>query len=510
VGAGVSTSPRPPSPRSQPPRSGRVRRWPILLALVAVVVAAIVFRDRDASDQAAARVEATSAAGPSVPSADALSTTWYCAEGTSTPDGRADETVIVASVADNPVDATISVIPGDGASAGLSHTVRIDARGEARVRVGDLLETPEPFVIVEVAGGQAVVAHSVTGNDDVATEPCARSASGDWYFAGGTTLKGAQQFLVLLDPFGDDAIVDVTFLTDDGVQQPDDFQGLSVPRRSRVTIPVHEAVPRQRNVAIHVHARTGRVVAERSELFDGTASEGEIARRGIALSAGQETPRRTWQFADGTTGDGATAAIGVANFGSRPTTVEVGVLLEGGVGAATFAPQTVEVPARGVARVDVGSTIPAGTRYAVSVASRDAEGDGERVVAGILEWWSDSSSSTGTASTPGSSLLARRWVVALPSGDLDGVVTVVNPGTAAATAGLLVFEPGGTTGPTSAPERAIEAGRIGVFDLAAVGAASDRVVVVTSDQPVAVGVTYTGAAGAAIASAIPDFAPSAR
>jgi hypothetical protein len=480
------------------------------LALVAVVAAAIVFRDREPSDQAAARVEATSTAGPSVPSADALSTTWYCAEGTSTSDGRADETVIVASVSDNPVDATISVIPGDGASAGLSHALRIDARGEARVRVGDILETPEPSVIVEIAGGQAVVAHAVARNDDVATEPCARSAARDWYFAGGTTLKGAQQFLVLLNPFGDDAIVDVTFLTDDGVQQPDDFQGLSVPRRSRVTIPVHEAVPRQRNVAMHAHARSGRVVAERSELFDGTASEGEIARRGIALSAGQEAPRRSWQFPQGITGFGASAVVGVANFGTKPTTVEVGVLLEGGEGAATFAPQTVTVPARGVTSVEVGGGVPQGSRYSVTVASRDAEGAGEPVVAGFLEWWPVNSGGTGVATTPGSSLLARQWVVASPGGDLDGVVTVVNPGTAAATAGLLVFEPGDTTGPTSAPERAIEAGRIAVFDLEAVGAGSDRVLVVTSDQPVAVGVTYTGAAGAAIASAIPDFVPSAR
>jgi hypothetical protein len=86
----------------------------------------------------------------------------------------------------------------------------------------------------------------------------------------------------------------------------------------------------------------------------------------------------------------------------------------------------------------------------------------------------------------------------------------VNPGTAPATAGLLVFQAGDTTGPASEPERAIDSGRIGVFDLVAVGAGGDHVLVVTSNQPVAVGVTYTGAAGAAISSAIPDFAPSAR
>jgi hypothetical protein len=146
----------------------------------------------------------------------------------------------------------------------------------------------------------------------------------------------------------------------------------------------------------------------------------------------------------------------------------------------------------------------------VSVVSRDAAGDGEPVVAGILEWWPDGSSSPGVATSPGSSLLARRWVVPTLGGDLDGVVTVVNPGTAPAKAALLVFDAGDTSGPASGPEREIDTGRIGVFDLKAIGADGDHVVVVTSDQPVAVGVTYTGAAGAAVSSAIPDFATGAR
>src|SRR5207248_1905154 len=148
-------------------------------------------------------------------------------------------------------------------------------------------------------------------------------AASDWYFANGTTDKGAQQYLVLLDPFGDDAVVDVTFLTNDGVQEPDALQGLSVPRRSRITIAVHDEVPRQRDVAVHVHARTGRIVAERSQIFDGTASSGEVARKGIALSLGATAPSRAWYFPGATTDDGASASVAVANFGPRTTPVEV-------------------------------------------------------------------------------------------------------------------------------------------------------------------------------------------
>src|SRR5262249_39054528 len=150
----------------------------------------------------------------------------------------------------------------------------------------DIVASPEPGVVVEVVGGQAVVSHQLTGQGDFALEPCARSASTDWYFANGTTLRGSQQFITLFNPFGDDAIVDVSFLTDAGEQEPDATQGLVVPRRSRVSVPVQDALERQTVVAAHVHARAGRIVAERTQLFDGTSSEGVPLRKGIAVSLG--------------------------------------------------------------------------------------------------------------------------------------------------------------------------------------------------------------------------------
>lgn len=489
----------------------KIRRGPVLFALAVVLAAAIVYDGSESTSRASATRAGAIAASPAVPPADALSTSWYCTEGTSTADGRADETILVASVADTRVDATITVMPG-GVAAPVARTVHLAPRAEARVRVADLVETPEPAVVVEVVGGQAVVSHQLDAGSpstggDIATEPCARGASSDWYFASGTTLKGAQQFLVLFNPFGDDAIVDVTFVTDDGVQEPDALQALVVSRRSRVTIPVHDAVPRQRDVAIHVHARAGRVVAERSQLFDGTASDGEIVRDGIALSLGAEAPRHEWYFPYGSTSDGAGGVIGVANFGASSTTVEVNVVLDG---EETLAAQSVAIPARGVATVDVSTHVPAGSQYAVAVIARDTEGRAGPVVAELLEWWPSASASTGAATTLGSTRLARRWVIALPAANVDGVITVLNPGSRRLTAALLVFDAGDTTAPPSEPERAVEAGRFAVFDLAALDAGGDHVLVVTSDRPVAVGITYTGPDSASTTAAVPDYAYGTR
>ena len=99
----------------------------------------------------------------------------------------------------------------------MSKHVRLEAHEQLEVPVSTITAAAEPGVVVEIVGGQAIVSHEVVGQGDLAVEPCARDASTDWYFANGTTVRGAQQFIVLFNPFGDDAIVDVSFLTDGGV-----------------------------------------------------------------------------------------------------------------------------------------------------------------------------------------------------------------------------------------------------------------------------------------------------
>lgn len=479
-------------------RSGTVRRTPILLVLGAVLVAAIVFNNTDSATHATATIAAPPDAGPVVPASDALSTSWYCAEGTSTPDGRADETVVVASIADQPLDATVTVVQGS-AAAPVSRTFHLRAREQRRIHLSDVVQAAEPGVIVEVVGGAAVVTHEVVAQGDVAVEPCARAGASDWYFAAGTTLKGAQQYLVLFDPFGDDALVDVTFLTDDGVQEPDALQGLSIAPQSRISVAVHDQLPRQGSVAVHVHARTGRVVVERSQLFDGTASTGETVRKGIALSLGANAPSENWYFAAATTSDGTTGTVAVANYGSTPTPVEVGVALEG----ATVAVRQVDVPARSVVTVDRATGLPPDASYAVTVAARDAEGTGQPVVAELLQWRTGGAA-TGVATTMGSTRLARRWVVAtVPS---HALVSVMNPGSEVANAELLVYDAGDTTGPPSAPGRSVEAGRLAVFDVDDIGAGGNHVLVVSADRAVVVGVAVTGSDALAASAAVPDAA----
>ena len=184
-------------------------------------------RDSDASTAAV-----VARAGVGVPAADVASSTWYCAAGTSTPDGDATETVVIASLARTDIEATITVMPGGDAASG-HRPMRLAPGEEVSVPVADVLATPEPGVVVETVGGPAAVSHVLEHEGDVAVESCTRTAAPDWYFASGTTVEGSQHDLLLFNPFGDDAIVDISFVTDTGAQEPAELQALVVPRRSR-------------------------------------------------------------------------------------------------------------------------------------------------------------------------------------------------------------------------------------------------------------------------------------
>ena len=481
----------------------RPPRLPILLIVIAAVVAAAVYQGRDTTSTAnnTGATDGAALAAVGVPPSAAVSTSWFCAEGTSNDGGRADETILVGNVSKSEVRATITVMPGGDAKP-VSRELTVAPGGEERVKVASILATAEPGVVVEAVGGRAVVSHSLEHNGDLAVEPCSRTTSSSWYFAAGTTVKGSEHYLVLFNPFGDDAIADVSFITDTGVQQPDNVHGLVIPRRSRVSVAVHDLVPRQERVATAVHLRAGRIVAERDQIFDGTAPDTGPTRTGIAVSLGATATARQWVIPAGTSTNGGTSTVAVANYSNLDTEAEVAILLPNG---QTASPQSVKVASRQVVNVDFTNRVPVDSPYSVVVRSRSAEGATEPVVAESLSWWPASSPTTGVASTLGPGRAARRWVVLLPDVDADAVLTVTNTGTKPVTAALLpASQIDRATGPTSEPERAVAVNSITSFTVLNLRT-SRGALVITADHPVYVGLTVLGAAGASTSAAFPDY-----
>jgi len=475
----------------------RTHRTPAIIALVVLLGGAIALQQSASAHDDVPRASIVPAAsaggsidGPSVPGRGAVSAAWYCPEGTSTSDGRASETVIIGNLAHHPIDIELTVMTGTHAQKTRRFTV--DTLAQRRLAIADVVAAPEPGVVVEVFGGQAVVEHEVRGNGDIAVGPCTRQASRHWYFADGSTDRGAESWLALFNPFGDDAIVDVRFVTDAGMQAPAETQALVVPRRSRVSVAVQDLVRRQPNVAISVVARTGRVVAELSQRFDGTDP-----RKGIAVSLGVTGGAREWRFPSGNAESGAAQSVSIANFSSRPTQVDVSVV---GAGGGTGQPERVDLRADGVTRVELGSSVSIGTEYALKVrAVRNVA-----IVAEAFGAWATPSPVTGVASTPGSATIARRWAFAVGRlrDEDDALISAWNVGSQPITVQLYAYTAGDPNSPTSAPAAAVPPGERVTFSLRERSIRPDQVLVVGADGPIVVGRQVIGG-GVSLALGIP-------
>lgn len=507
------TTPR-PTPGRRPARRGgaptrtpgrELRRLPVLLVVGACIAIAVALGLSGTDTSTTARGGNTIAAAvPTVAEPDTVPATWYCAEGTGAPGGRADETIIIANEGNADARAVVTVMPG-GQDEPEFRRVAVPRGGQVRVPVSSVLQTPEqpddaglvvgPGVVVEVFGGGSVVEHEIDGETDLAVGPCARQAGRDWYFAAGTTERGAEDHAALFNPFPDDAIVDLTFATDAGFIAPADLQAIVVPRRSRVTVPVGNFVRRQAQVALHAHVRTGRIVAEQSLTF---TAENET-RRGLTLSLGAPSPESSWSLPGVVPEDGALHAVLVANFEPSTTEVEIAPRFEE---KSSARPKTVPIGGRSVAAVDLASLDASGTPLAFEVRTTRAS----PVVVEELASWAPPAAVTGSATTLASPVRAPGWTFA--AGQLtpedDAGVSVLNPGRNGATVKLLAYASGGGNEPTTVQELQVPARAQARFDLDELGVASDQVVVVRGDAPVVAARRILGPTGASLALGVAE------
>ena len=452
-------------------RGNPVARIVVLVVLAALVAGGVVLGDRS-TPVPRPRAVGGSADTATVPPPGALSTAWYCAAGTADRAGTADETIFVGNLSASVVRATVTVLPG-GEDAPRSRSIRLGAYERGRVRVGDVLATASPGVVVEVSGGQAVVEHELRGPSDVAMGACSHEPSRVWRFAAGTTVKGSTVALDLLIPYGDDAIVDVAFVTDAGTVEPSDVQGFVVERRSKVRVDVTNLVPRQEHVAAVVRARTGRIVAEQVVTSDGTAGPA-----GLGATLGVTRARRSWALPFGATGAGTTTSLVLANDSLAPARVSVTVVLPG---EGTLAPDEIVVPSRSVVVLDPGGRTGAFGGFALRVRAD------RPVVADVVETSGSGAEGRGTALAGAAAAGARHWALAGSPTDSATALTAVNLSGSPVTVEVRARTAGDPNGPTSSPAFAVPAGRSVRIDLPSLGIGPDQVVEVFADGPIVVG-----------------------
>jgi hypothetical protein len=404
------------------PRRGFV----VVVLAVALLAAAVVDRGARSSDV----VAGPAIDMPTAPASGSVSSTWYCAGGTSESGGAADATVIVANPGTRELKAAVTIIPSEGQRAVRQLTVR--ANSIQALRLQDVAKANYAAALVDLDGGQGVVEQKVTGALGSSASPCASAASDSWYFADGSTRREATMVLALFNPFPDNAIADMSFATDQGRSVPRALQGLVVPARSLIVRNVGEFVRRRETLATSITVRTGRLVVSKLQLHDGGG------RKGMALVLGAPSVGAVWRFPEGYVRDGISENVAIFNPSEQEATVDVELALERGEAE----PFELTVPAREritlVANKE--SRIPKDVSHAITVLRRSGPGVVvERTVDAVPP-----APRTGFADTMGARRLSTRWYLVAGSAtpEEDEWVVVHNPGRKAATVSFTVLAGG--------------------------------------------------------------------
>lgn len=431
----------------------RARRTPVLVAVALLLVAGGV------ADRAArpARPTTVRTAGralmPSAAPAGALSSTWYCVGASAGAQTGADGVVVVANPTDRPASGTVTVVPMGG-PAGTAN-VTVGPLSAASVNLRDVVQAPWAAAIVDVDTGQVTAELVVKGASKSDAVPCSSGASAGWHFADGVTAKDAGLSLSLFNPFPEDAIVDLSFSTDQGRAAPSAFRPIVVPAHTLVVRDIGEHVRRRNAISTEVAVRTGRVVAAQ------TQTRTAPGKAGLSVSLGAPSLGTAWYFPLGVVADGVDEHFAISNPSRREATVVFQTILDEGV-AEDFERA---VPAQGrldvVLNEEVG--VPRGVPHSATVLSLD----GVPVVVSRTLELSGAAGPVGRADTIGARRAARRWLFAAggPGDQADEWLAVMNPGTVAGRFSVTGLADGDGLAVEGRQDVTIEAGRRTLFRL---------------------------------------------
>jgi Family of unknown function (DUF5719) len=286
------------------------------MILLAAAIAAMAAADRS-SDEPVDAAEIEGRVASTVGDDSSLSSAWYCGGGTIIPEGFADHELILGNASNRDGNAQLHVFPVNAPTRidldvdsledptgelsvqapeshplpGSTHRVELLARSVTRIRVADLEGVGGEYaaVLIESDIGGLVVDHLVTGSSGAAQAPCASASSDSWYFAAGSTRKGAREVLVAFNPFPGDAVLDLSFSVDGRTRTPQAYQGVVVRSGSLLPIDITPVITLADVVSADVTVRAGRVVVDRLLSFGG--GEGPS---GLSLSTGSPSAAGVW------------------------------------------------------------------------------------------------------------------------------------------------------------------------------------------------------------------------
>ncbi len=297
-----------------------------------------------------------------------------------------------------------------------------------------LVSEMEPGPPVEVTGlGGAVVASvlevaevpvdkgdSVLG---VGAGNCAGGPASHWYFPQGSSLLDFDQRLVVANPFPEEAVIKVLFLTPDGEQVPSGLAQVAVPAGETRTLRINEFARTQGQLSTIVESIRGRVMA-----WKGVTADPEGGSPGFTFTLGATSPSRTWLFPEGRA-SGATETISVMNPTAEEAAVTVSLATTEGL---VQPPKLVDLPVapKSSRSIEIQESLTSRQSQLGGVSAVLQSTNGVSVVAERTMAYQGADLG-GLSSEIGVSAGALEWVVgpATPGPDSDSLV-VMNTGPA--------------------------------------------------------------------------------
>lgn len=425
---------------------------------------------------------------PAVRADGDLGSTWYCAAGTASVPTQGS--LIVSNPTDRPVTARLTGFTATGPSP--TKVVQVPAKAPLVIDVGPTFGDPTASVIVESTSTMLSVDHQLVADGGADRDACVTSTSDQWSFPTSTTTADAGVRLTLFNPFPGDAGVDISIGLDTGTRVPSSLTGLVVPAGTVKVVDLGTAASRRDQFTATVHTRSGRVVAEIVQTFDGSKGP-----KGLRMAAGVPAPAKRWAIAGGFTGAGVSEHLVVQNPGTSPVHALVQVTPYGG---AQQAPEPLQIDVESgrfvVVDLSAESRIPG-----VGYHSIEVEADHPVVVArtiaisGPADAVPDPSIvgrpalAGGLAISTGTPVLARDWMVpSIDAGqDPDPVVVVHNPGDGIAVVTLEALTGAAVVPIPSATKAEIAPGDSMAFPVGPIGATpAEASIRISSTEPVAV------------------------
>ena len=376
--------------------------------------------------------------------------TWFCPGG-SAPGGRADVALEITNASAEPAQAIVSGIRSGLGTEPTDALVSISAGGRTRVRLADLVtDSPWMGAVVEVDSADVLVEQTYLGAAGTTDRAlCHTRTSDQWVVASGATrfaARGEEMILLFLNPFPHDAVLNIRFNSDVGV---DTLNGVVVPARRVVAFDVTEAVPVASRVSAVIDVVVGRVATSRVQ-SQGHAPPSEQGQPvGLSVTPATSGTAPVWHLLNLSSTD-RDDVVSVVNP-SPDQTAEVDLViisdeqlrrdpieLTVGPGAASQVRLSEVSRLSGLASYSITARSLTGLPIAVMHESTDlsAEGQGDVSVEGETETEGVSEAeglldsdlgpqNVSVAATTGIDVSATRWLAPLGSGSHR--VVIFNP-----------------------------------------------------------------------------------